>query len=861
MAGISGLSVFIDNDLTNTLQKSMSESEKNISTHPYDPTVSPRKTYNFNGGWKFIRQDIPNALNADFDDSEWETISTPHTFNDIDTFNHLITRGGQQGAYMGIAWYRKHFRLPESGAGGKVFLIFEGMRQAGIFYLNGQRIGLYENGVTPYGMDITGHVAYGDEENILAVRIDNRTDYEEEATGVRFEWNTKDFNPDFGGINQNVWLCLTGKVYQTFPIYDGLQTTGVYIYPLNIRVRQKIADIHVESQVCNDSAHAVEVGLSVVIVGAKGESAAQFHGDTVVVKAGGLTVLHAAHALKNIRLWSDSDPYLYDVYTILTMNGKTADVVRSTTGFRKTAFRGGVGTGGVYLNDKFVYLTGYAQRSTNEWAALGQAYPDWMHDYTAQLIRQSNANYIRWMHVSPMRTDVTACNRYGIIEICPAGDKEKDAEGRQWEQRLEVMRNTMIHYRNDPSILFWESGNNGITAEHMRQMYMLKRKWDPHGGRAIGCRSLKDPDAIPFAEYFGVMVGEDPRTDELKTYTDTFRGYSAQRRDLAPLIECEDFRDEAARRFWDNYSPPFFGFKPGPLDTYHWNQESFCIAAIKRYVDYYSQIITNTDSERSKWSGYASIIFSDSDSQGRQDSSEVCRVSGKVDAVRLPKEIYYTYQVMQSKKPAIHIIGHWTYPHGTVKTMYVVSNCRTVELVINGKTIGKSELPDNNYLFSFSNVEWCPGTISAMGYVNNQMACEHHIQTAGEPVAVRLTPILGTNGFMADGSDVAMINVEVVDSQGRRCPTDDARIDFQVSGPCVWRGGYNSGIVNSTNNLYLNTECGINRVFVRSTLTAGHITVIATRKGLQPGVLHFSSQPVEIIHGLSSGAPRRLEAP
>ncbi len=102
-------------------------------------------------------------------------------------------------------------------------------------------------------------------------------------------------------------------------------------------------------------------------------------------------------------------------------------------------FKGGAGTGGVYLNDKFVWLTGYAQRSSDDWAGLGQAYPDWMHDYNAELVRSTHANYVRWMHVSPQAVDVRACDKTGIVQACPAGDKEKDVTGRQWEQRVEVM--------------------------------------------------------------------------------------------------------------------------------------------------------------------------------------------------------------------------------------------------------------------------------------------------------------------------------------------------------------------------------------------------------------------------------------
>ena len=112
-----------------------------------------------------------------------------------------------------------------------------------------------------------------------------------------------------------------------------------------------------------------------------------------------------------------------------------------------------------------------------------------MHDFNAQLIRSTHANYIRWMHIAPQAVDVRACDKAGLIEVCPAGDKEGDpvldrrlrpaVATRQWEQRMEVMRASMIYFRNHPSILFWEAGNSVITPEHMRQMVALRKEWDP----------------------------------------------------------------------------------------------------------------------------------------------------------------------------------------------------------------------------------------------------------------------------------------------------------------------------------------------------------------------------------------------
>jgi len=105
---------------------------------------------------------------------------------------------------------------------------------------------------------------------------------------------------------------------------------------------------------------------------------------------------------------------------------------------------------------------------------------------------------------------------------------------------------------------------------------------------------------------------------------------------------------------------------------------------------------------------------------------------------------------------------------------------------------------------------------------------------------------------------VALIDFEVVDEQGRRCPTDEARVDFTVTGPVVWRGGLNAAKPDSTNNLYLNTECGINRVAIRSTLTPGRITATAKREGLTPATVNVESKSVNIVDGLSMEMPQAM---
>ena len=317
------------------------------------------------------------------------------------------------------------------------------------------------------------------------------------------------------------------------------------------------------------------------------------------------------------------------------------DAYPITTGFRKTEFRGGTTTGGVYVNDKHVFLTGYAIRATNEWAVIGGAVPEWMTQLDGKLIRDSNANLIRWMHVAATPANIRMTDRYGIVSIQPAGDKETDKTGRQWDQRVELMRDVLIYFRNNPSILFWEAGNNWITAAHMTQMTGLRKTWDPHGGRVMGCRAISDDPAyggraaVDAAEYVGTMLN---------------RHYSTYARDRKPIIESEYTRDEAPRRVWDNCLPAGLRLHDRPgrhVPPRPPRSSPARIAAVTRY-EFWGQRIQGPGDRR--YSGAAALIWADSNQHGRQYNWECARLSGRVDAVRIPKESLHTYRVMQSTR-------------------------------------------------------------------------------------------------------------------------------------------------------------------------------------------------------------------
>jgi hypothetical protein len=450
----------------------------------------------------------------------------------------------------------------------------------------------------------------------------------------------------------------------------------------------------------------------------------------------------------------------------------------------------------------------------------------------------SNANLIRWMHIAPWKQDVESLDRIGLMQAMPAGDSEKDVDGRRWEQRIEAMRDAIVYNRNSPSILFYESGNKGVSAQHMREMKALRDKFDPYGGRASGSREMLSSELQQVSEYGGEMlyINKSART---------------------PMWAMEYNRDEGARKFWDEFTPPYHKDGEAPLHkgesaaVYNRNGDSAAIQNVSTWYDYWRER-AGTGTRVS--SGGVNIVFSDSNTHHR--GAENYRRSGEVDAMRIPKDGYYAHQVMWDgwvdvEKPRAHIVGHWNYAPGTTKPVHVISSADSVKLLLNGKEVGSAK-QSKRFLFTFDAVSWQEGELKAVGYdERGKQVCETTLATAGKPAALRLTRIEPGHGLRADGADLALVQVEVVDAKGRRNPVALDTVSFDLQGPAEWRGGIAQGPNNYILARALPVEGGVNRVLVRSTPQAGSITVRATVGGLAPATLTFASTPVPVVAGLA----------
>ncbi|WP_240377481.1 DUF4982 domain-containing protein [Arachidicoccus soli] len=791
-----------------------------------DLDLSAGRKFNFNSDWSVKVGDVPDASNPDFDDSGWQIHTLPYAWNENDAFKVSIDE-----LSTGIAWYRKRFKLPEACRNKKIFFECEGIRQAGTFYLNGKEIGLSENGVMAFGFDLTDLIKFGDEENVLAARIDNSWDYREKATNSRFQWNDKNFYANYGGINKNVYIHVTPKIYQTLPIYSNLGTTGVYVYANEFEIQHKKARINVASQIKNETDSDQKASLEVLVFDLEGKKIKTFSGDNVKVNAGNLAVLRANALINDLNFWSWGYGYLYTLQTNIIIDGKIVDTEFTKTGFRKTEFKDGM----IYLNDRVIQVHGYAQRTTNEWPSIGLSVPAWLSDYSNGLMVEGNANLVRWMHVTPWKQDVESCDRVGLMQAMPAGDSEGDVKDRRWEQRKEVMRDAIIYNKNNPSIVFYECGNKGIMDSQMQEMKNIRDAYDPHGGRAIGAREML---ASKVAEYGGEMLYIDKSATK-------------------PLWEMEYSRDEGLRKYWDNYTPPFHKdgdgplYRGGPAKEYNRNMQSHAIEDVVRWFEYWK---ARPGTGKRVSSGGVNIVFADTNTHHR--GAENYRCSGEVDAMRIKKQNFFANQVMwdgwvEVEKPSMHIIGHWNYKKGVEKDIYVVSSSPKVELFCNGKSLGFGQ-KSNEFLFTFESVRWKKGILEAKGYnEQKQVICSDKLMTIGEPHHLKLTEVKRPTAFVADGHDLALVEVEVVDENGHRCPTALNMIQFELEGPAEWKGGIAVGPNNYIGSQNLPVEGGVNRVLIRSKNKAGTINLTANSDNLQGAKLALNPQAISVTNGLS----------
>jgi beta-galactosidase len=864
---ISGRSVRILAQFAAALLLGVAATSRPIFAAAYEPAQSNRVVINFDRDWKFIRQDVPGADKPDYNDAAWNDVGLPHTYNDQDTYDKpndpefrdkkpttkpaaangsksksakvkakdeanagaeadakpeqtpeeraaadqldpkkkaeadfkLMDAKGGDGGWGGKTWYRKHFTLDPQYRDRKIYIEIEAARTLAEVYINGQHLGRYASGFSSFAYDLTPYVSF-DHPNVLSVMVDD-TEGESIAAGNRSHWQ-----PVLGGLYRNVYLYVTDKLHVTLPYYSDLKTEGTYVG--TPKVSQQSADFRMTTEVRNAYDKAITASLTTDIVDRSGKILATMK-DSKEIPAGGLFKFDQSTTLRRPHLWTLDDPYLYTVYSTVHNGDTVTDVYTTPLGVRTIGFDHPHSR--FQINGQEVALHGWGQKPENSWPGLGSALPDWLLANDMQMMKDAGGNIVRWGHCAGPVAELDAGDRIGFLNWQANISGESDYKGAVWDNKVMVLRDLVIRDRNHPSICWWEGNNRDTSAEHTKEMKEVIHTWDWIAPRPFANRRPYSPETAPLQDF---AMEENASKNSIPGKA---------------MVEAEFYRPETDRRAWDLDSPPFKA-----CDNEYWRTE---FDAMRGIVKDWKGIAARGGGV--KWH------FTDDTTHGRLGPYANARLSGSLDATRLPKDIYYGMKVLYSdpSQPVIHIMGHWNYEQTKKHTIDVYANTDEIQLEVNGKSLGRKPVED--WHATWENVPFEPGMIKATGYNAGSPDAFDERHTASAPAAIKLEVMTDPDGMKADRADVALITATIVDANGVWHPLADNDITFAVTGPGNYRGGANMTIQGTTGKPTLKAEAGKIRVSVRSTDKAGTVTVTASSPGLQPGKVSFDVLPVE----------------
>jgi beta-galactosidase len=755
---------------------------------------SPRTRESWNAGWLFARQskgtgelgsfDRENDVAArveqrfrdadkpEYDDSQWQSISLPHTWNAQDVMDQ------KAGYWRGIGWYRKHFHVDKKYAAKRVFLEFEGANEVAEFWLNGHALGVHSGGYTGFEFDITGGVRFGDEDNVLTVKVDNLFHNTLPPT-VKTDYSF------YGGIYRAAWLRVSAQVY----LADVHWTTPT--------VNDTAAEVTAESQITNKSNTDATVDVIHEILDPQGRPVKSFTARATVHPNETATLTQKSGTIDRPQLWSPDTPEIYRIRTSIRHSSTLLDQTEVPLGFRWYKFDP---QHGFFLNGKRVQIQGTNWHQS--YPGMGNALPKSRHMKDMELIREMGANFWRTSHYPHDVSTMEASDRLGLMVWEELPINKEIGEPKEYTANvLNMAREMIVRDRNHPSVILWGIAGE-INAPKKVSMAVVEatanfyRKLDP--SRPVVMHSPRGDEIEALVDVVG--LGVDRETDQ-KHARFPQRSYMVGEYSAALT------------------GRGIYGDEPNSEDT-----------ALANHEKYLSEL-----NLRPWMAGGAIWNQFDYDGESYDVVTPHIVAFGMNDIWRIPKETYSFYQSQWSAQPMIHIVGHWTWPgaEGQNRSVKVYSNADEVELFLNGRSLGtqpKGPYPGLTHPPHVWNVQYQPGALRAVARVAGREISDER-KTAGAPYQIILTP--DTNKLTSgDPESLAYITAVVADRAGVTVPAATAPISFTSYGP--------GELLEQTwppfgTGLTWNAVAGITRIAMRSTNRSGRAVVSATSPGLRMG--------------------------
>ncbi|CAN5268785.1 beta-galactosidase GalA [soil metagenome] len=681
---------------------------------------------------------------------------------------------GREFPETSVGWYRKTFALPAADAGKRLSIEFDGAFRDALVIVNGYVLSHEESGYSPFGVDITDIANLG-ADNSLVVRVDASL-----GEGWFYEG---------AGLYRHVWL---------------VKTAPVHVPRWGVSVRAEVdGTLSIDTDLINESNARVVYALAHTVLDAQRKPVLAPAPATGLLPAWERQSQSLTVQIPSPVLWSLEIPHLYSLVTEVKVGGVVVDRFVTPFGVRSLAFDANKG---FLLNGKSVKLKGTCNHQDH--AGVGAAIPDALQVWRLEQLKSMGCNAYRAAHNPPTPELLDACDRLGMLVIDETRRMSSDPTSMD-ELELMVRRD-----RNHPSVILWSIGNE-----------------EPQQGTARGAKVA--------ATMKRLVNRLDPSRLVIAAMDSGFgEGISA-------VIDVQGFnyRHEKMDDFHAKFpNVPIIGTESASTVS---TRGEYARDDAKLYVPAYDTEHPWWATTAEKWWSHAAdrpwmaggFIWTGFDYRGEPTPfnkwPSISSHFGALDTCGFPKDNYYYYRAWWRAEPLLHLLPHWNWEgrEGQPIAVWAHSNCDKVELFLNGKSQGvRDVVPSHHVEWS---VPYAPGAIEAHGYKNGKVILRERRETTGPAAALRLTADRAR--LAADGQDVAILKVEVLDAKGRTVPRADDLVSFSVTGP-----GQVIGVGNGNPTSHEPDVAGQRKAFnglcqaiVRTRREAGLLRVVASAPGLQ----------------------------
>ena len=791
----------------------------------------------------------PSYAQAGFDDSRWRLLNLPHDWGIEGPFQQEYPGETGKLPWWGAAWYRKHFNVPASDTGRRLYLDVDGAMSHATVWVNGRFVGGWPYGYASWRVDLTSSVNFG-ADNVVAIRLDNPPDSSRWYPG--------------GGIYRNVWLV------KTAPVHVG--HWGAYVSTPDVSAAAATVKIRVNVDNDTDSDAVVSVRNEVCELdggGNKGRAVAALVADGVKIAAHKTGSSEMQIALKSPRLWSLQTPQRYVTVTSIEQDGRLVDRYETPFGIRTIRFDADKG---FFLNGERIPLNGVCDH--HDLGALGSAINTRALERQIQILQEMGCNAIRTSHNPPAPELLDACDRLGMVVMdesfdCWERGKTKNdyhllfADWHEKDWRAELRRD-----RNHPSIILWSIGNeipeqdsthgHQISAELTR----IAHEEDPTRPTTAACNNpqagfngfQKTVDVFGY-NYKPTQYGRVHEANPgLPIFgSETASCISSRGEYFFPVTTDKaggkaDFQMSS----YDLYAPRW----ATTPDTEFKGQDTFPFVAgefVWTGFDYLG--------EPTPYNGDASNLLNFTDPAEKARMAAELQALGRIrvpsrssyfgiiDLAGFKKDRFYIYQARwRPDLPMAHILPHWNWPEriGQITPVHVYTSGNEAELFLNGKSLGRKKKGQYEYRLRWDDVVYQPGELKVVAYKNGRKWATDEVKTTGPAAKLSLHP--DRDRIRADGRDLSFVTVAVADSSGSMVPRSQNRIRFEIEGPGEIVATDNGDPTNleSFQSKERNAFNGLCLVIVRSEEgQPGTIKLTAVSNGLKPASVSIKTKDAD----------------